>query len=224
MEVDVAKNLKTVLQVLPKQVQLVAISKYHPVEYIEAAYAEGQRVFGESHEQELKQKVATLPKDIKWHFIGHLQTNKVKYIAPYISMIESVDSLKLLKEIDKQATKHDRTIQVLLELHVAEEETKSGLSFDACRALLDEGEWRQLNHVQICGIMMMATNTDNAVKIAQEFDAAWHFFDEIKQQYFADDDAFCQRSWGMSHDYKIAVQHGSTMVRVGTNIFGPRVY
>ena len=224
MEVDVAKKLKTVLQALPKQVQLVAISKYHPVEYIEAAYAEGQRVFGESHEQELKQKVATLPKDIKWHFIGHLQTNKVKYIAPYISMIESVDSLKLLKEIDKQATKHDRTIQVLLELHVAEEETKSGLSFDACRALLDEGEWRQLNHVQICGIMMMATNTDDAVKIAQEFDAAWHFFDEIKQQYFADDDAFCQRSWGMSHDYQIAVQHGSTMVRVGTNIFGPRVY
>ena len=224
MEVDVAKNLKTVLQVLPKQVQLVAISKYHPIEYIEAAYAEGQRVFGESHEQELKQKVAMLPKDIKWHFIGHLQTNKVKYIAPYISMIESVDSLKLLKEIDKQATKYNRTIQVLLELHVAEEETKSGLSFDACRALLDEGKWRQLNHVQICGIMMMATNTDDAVKIAQEFDAAWHFFDEIKQQYFADDDAFCQRSWGMSHDYQIAVQHGSTMVRVGTNIFGPRVY
>ena len=224
MEVDVAKNLKTVLQALPKQVQLVAISKYHPVEYIEAAYAEGQRFFGESHEQELKQKVSTLPKDIKWHFIGHLQTNKVKYIAPYISMIESVDSLKLLKEIDKQATKHDRTIQVLLELHVAEEETKSGLSFDACRALLDEGEWRQLNHVQICGIMMMATNIDDAVKIAQEFDAAWHFFDEIKQQYFADDDAFCHRSWGMSHDYQIAVQHGSTMVRIGTNIFGPRVY
>lgn len=224
MDVDVAKNLKTVLQALPKQVQLVAISKYHPVEYIEAAYAEGQRFFGESHEQELKQKVSTLPKDIKWHFIGHLQTNKVKYIAPYISMIESVDSLRLLKEIDKQATKHDRTIQVLLELHVAEEETKSGLSFDACRALLDEGEWRQLNHVQICGIMMMATNTDNAVKIAQEFDAAWHFFDEIKQQYFADDDAFCHRSWGMSHDYQIAVQHGSTMVRIGTNIFGPRVY
>ena len=224
MEVDVAKNLKTVLQALPKQVQLVAISKYHPVEYIEAAYAEGQRVFGESHEQELKQKVATLPNDIKWHFIGHLQTNKVKYIVPYISMIESVDSLRLLKEIDKQATKHDRTIQVLLELHVAEEETKSGLSFDACRALLDKGEWRQLNHIQICGIMMMATNTDDAVKIAQEFDAAWHFFDEIKQQYFADDDAFCQRSWGMSHDYQIAVQHGSTMVRVGTNIFGPRVY
>ena len=224
MEVDVAKNLKIVLQALPKQVQLVTISKYHPVEYIEAAYAEGQRVFGESHEQELKQKVATLPNDIKWHFIGHLQTNKVKYIAPYISMIESVDSFKLLKEIDKQATKHDRTIQVLLELHVAEEETKSGLSFDACRALLDEGEWRQLNHVQICGIMMMATNTDDAVKIAQEFDAAWHFFDEIKQQYFADDDAFCQRSWGMSHDYQIAVQHGSTMVRIGTNIFGPRIY
>ena len=224
METDVVNNIRNVLRNLPEDIQLVAVSKFHSKESIEKAYSAGQRVFGESHEQELKQKVATLPKDIKWHFIGHLQTNKVKYIAPYISMIESVDSLKLLKEIDKQATKHDRTIQVLLELHVAEEETKSGLSFDACRALLDEGEWHQLNHVQICGIMMMATNTDDAVKIAQEFDAAWHFFDEIKQQYFADDDAFCQRSWGMSHDYQIAVQHGSTMVRVGTNIFGPRVY
>jgi len=224
MATDVAGTLKRVVQSLPPNVKLVAVSKFHPNEELMAAYEQGQRIFGESQEQELSRKAAELPKDIAWHFIGHLQTNKVKYIAPYISMIESVDSLRLLKEIDKQATKHDRTIQVLLELHVAEEETKSGLSFDACRALLDEGEWHQLNHVQICGIMMMATNTDDAVKIAQEFDAAWHFFDEIKQQYFADDDAFCQRSWGMSHDYQIAVQHGSTMVRVGTNIFGPRVY
>lgn len=139
---DVAKNLHEVLDNIPDGVRLVAISKYHPNEYLEAAYAEGQRVFGESHEQELSQKVKTLPGDIQWHFIGHLQTNKVKYIAPYISMIEAVDSLKLLKEINKQAAKHDRVIDVLLELHIAEEETKYGLTPDACRELLEDGEWR----------------------------------------------------------------------------------
>ena len=221
---DVANNLKEVLGNLPAGVRLVAISKFHPNEYIEAAYAEGQRIFGESHEQELAKKVETLPKDIEWHFIGHLQTNKVKYIAPYIAMVEAVDSLKLLKEINKQAAKHDRVIKVLLELHIAEEETKYGLTLDACRELLDAGEWRELNHVQICGLMMMASNTDDTVQIEKEFDTAARFFDEVKEKYFADDDAFCERSWGMSHDYKIAVQHGSTMVRVGTTIFGPRIY
>ena len=221
---DVANNLKEVLGNLPAGVRLVAISKFHPNEYIEAAYAEGQRIFGESHEQELAKKVETLPKDIEWHFIGHLQTNKVKYIAPYIAMVEAVDSLKLLKEINKQAAKHDRVIKVLLELHIAEEETKYGLTLDACRELLDAGEWRELNHVQICGLMMMASNTDDTIQIEKEFDTAARFFDEVKEKYFADDDAFSERSWGMSHDYKIAVQHGSTMVRVGTTIFGPRVY
>lgn len=221
---DVANNLKEVLGNLPAGVRLVAISKFHPNEYIEAAYAEGQRIFGESHEQELAKKVETLPKDIEWHFIGHLQTNKVKYIAPYIAMVEAVDSLKLLKEINKQAAKHDRVIKVLLELHIAEEETKYGLTLDACRELLDAGEWRELNHVQICGLMMMASNTDDTIQIEKEFDTAARFFDEVKAKYFADDDAFCERSWGMSHDYKIAVQHGSTMVRVGTTIFGPRIY
>lgn len=221
---DVANNLKEVLGNLPAGVRLVAISKFHPNEYIEAAYAEGQRIFGESHEQELAKKVETLPKDIEWHFIGHLQTNKVKYIAPYIAMVEAVDSLKLLKEINKQAAKHDRVIKVLLELHIAEEETKYGLTLDACRELLDAGEWRELNHVQICGLMMMASNTDDTIQIEKEFDTAARFFDEVKEKYFADDDAFCERSWGMSHDYKIAVQHGSTMVRVGTTIFGPRIY
>ena len=220
---DVKGNLREVLGNLPAGVNLVAISKFHPNEYIEAAYAEGQRIFGESHEQELARKVESLPKDIEWHFIGHLQTNKVKYIAPYISMIESVDSLKLLKEINKQAAKHDRVVKVLLELHIAEEETKSGFSFDDCRELLEAGEWRTMEHVQICGIMMMASNTDEQ-QIAQEFDAAYAFFKEVKEKYFADDDAFCERSWGMSHDYRIAVKHGSNMVRVGTTIFGPRIY
>ena len=221
---DVKENLREVLGNLPAGVNLVAMSKFHPNEYIEAAYAEGQRIFGESHEQELARKVESLPKDIEWHFIGHLQTNKVKYIAPYISMIESVDSLKLLKEINKQAAKHDRVVKVLLELHIAEEETKSGFSFDDCRELLEAGEWRTMEHVQICGIMMMASNTDDEQQIAQEFDAAYAFFKEVKEKYFADDDAFCERSWGMSHDYRIAVKHGSNMVRVGTTIFGPRIY
>ena len=221
---DVKGNLREVLDNLPVGVNLVAISKFHPNEYIEAAYADGQRIFGESHEQELARKVESLPKDIEWHFIGHLQTNKVKYIAPYISMIESVDSLKLLKEINKQAAKHDRVVKVLLELHIAEEETKSGFSFDDCRELLEAGEWRTMEHVQICGIMMMASNTDDEQQIAQEFDAAYAFFKEVKEKYFADDDAFCERSWGMSHDYRIAVKHGSNMVRVGTTIFGPRIY
>ena len=221
---DVANNLTEVLGNLPAGVRLVAISKFHPNEYIEAAYAEGQRVFGESHEQELAKKVETLPKDIEWHFIGHLQTNKVKYIAPYISMIEAVDSLKLLKEINKQAAKHNRVVKVLLELHIAEEETKYGLTLDACRELLEAGEWREMANVQICGLMMMASNTDDTAQIEKEFDTAAKFFDEVKAKYFVDEPAFCERSWGMSHDYKIAVRHGSTMVRVGTTIFGPRVY
>ena len=224
MNVDVAKNLHEVLGNLPEDVRLVAISKYHPNEYIEAAYAEGQRVFGESHEQELSKKMATLPKDIKWHFIGHLHTNKVKYIAPYITMIEAVDSLKLLKEINKQAAKHNRVINVLLELHIAQEATKYGFTLDACRELLEDGEWREMNNVRICGLMMMASFTDNEEQIRKEFMTAADFFDEIKNRYFAADDSFCERSWGMSDDYKIAVQCRSTMVRVGTTIFGERVY
>lgn len=221
---DVKGNLREVLSSLPVGVKLVAISKYHPNEYIEAAYAEGQRIFGESHEQELRQKHTTLPNDIEWHFIGHLQTNKVKYIAPYVSMVEAVDSIKLLREIEKQAAKCDRVINVLLELHIAEEATKYGLSLDACRELLAGGEWRQMGHIRICGLMMMASNVDDEKQIAAEFDIADHFFNEVKTQYFADDDSFCERSWGMSDDYPIALAHGSTMVRIGTRIFGPRVY
>ena len=224
MNYPVKEKLHEVLTSLPEGVRLVAISKYHPEDYIMAAYEEGQRVFGESHEQELARKVTALPQDIEWHFIGHLQTNKVKYIAPYISMIEAVDSLKLLREIEKQAAKADRVVKVLLELHIAEEATKYGLTLDACRQLLSEGEWRQMQHVQICGLMMMASFTDDHQQIEQEFQTASDFFDEVKQQYFADDAAFCERSWGMSADYHIAVRHASTMVRIGTTIFGPRIY
>lgn len=221
---DVAKNLHEVLRDLPDGVKLVAISKFHPNEYIEVAYNEGQRIFGESQEQELSRKVDMLPKDIEWHFIGHLQTNKVKYIAPYISMIEAVDSLKLLKEINKQAAKHNRVINLLLELHIAEEESKYGFSPDACRQLLEEGEWKNLRNVHIVGLMMMASNVDDQEQIRREMTIAADLFDELKAKYFADDADFKERSWGMSHDYKIAVECRSTMVRVGTTIFGPRIY
>ena len=221
---DVANNLHKVLGTLPDGVKLVAISKFHPNEYIEAAYQEGQRLFGESQVQELSHKVDTLPNDIEWHFIGHLQTNKVKYIAPYISMIEAVDSLKLLKEIDKQAAKHNRIINVLLELHIAEEESKYGFSPDACRELLTNGEWKELKNVHISGLMMMASNVDDREQIKREMTLAADLFDDLKEKYFADDSAFKERSWGMSHDYDIAVECRSTMVRVGTTIFGPRVY
>lgn len=221
---DVKSHLHEVLSQLPQGVRLVAISKYHPNEYIEAAYAEGQRIFGESHEQELRQKHTSLPQDIEWHFIGHLQTNKVKYIAPYVTMIEAVDSLKLLREINKQAERCNRVIKVLLELHIAEEATKYGLTLDACRELLEAGEWRQMQHIQICGLMMMASFVDDQEQIRHEMLTARDFYDEVKARYFADDAAFCERSWGMSDDYRIAIETGSTMVRIGTAIFGPRVY
>lgn len=221
---DVAKNLHEVLDTLPDGVKLVAISKFHPKEYIEAAYREGQRIFGESHEQELAGKVQSLPKDIEWHFIGHLQTNKVKYIAPYISMIEAVDTVKLLKEINKQAAKYNRVINVLLELHIAEEESKYGFTPDACREFLKSGEWRELKNVHISGLMMMASNVEDREQIRKEMTFASNLFDELKASYFFDEPEFKERSWGMSHDYPIAVECHSTMVRVGTAIFGPRVY
>lgn len=224
MDYNVSQQLRRVVDTLPQGVRLVAVSKYHPADYIMAAYAEGQRIFGESHEQELRLKHAQLPADIEWHFVGHLQTNKVKYIAPYISMIEAVDSLRLLREIDRQAAKCGRTIDVLLELHIAEETTKYGLTPADLHLLLSGGEWRQLAHVRICGLMMMASNVDDEVQIAREFDQAAALFAEVKERYFSDAPWFCERSWGMSDDYPIAVAHGSTMVRIGTTIFGPRIY
>ncbi len=222
MCVDVGRNLHEIRQNIPDGVKLVAVSKFHPAEVIREAYDAGQRIFGESREQELATKVGALPDDVRWHFIGHLQTNKVKYIAPYISMIETVDSIRLLREINRQAERCGRVINVLLELHVAQEDTKYGLTLDACRALLADGEWRTLNNVCICGLMTMASNVDDKDQIRSEFMTAAAFFDEVRQTYFSDDDSFCECSWGMSHDY--TVQCRSTMVRVGTAIFGEREY
>lgn len=216
---SIKSNLQKVRSNLLSNVELVAVSKYHTIDDVREAYEAGQRVFGESREQELRLKYDALPKDIEWHFIGHMQTNKVKYIAPYISMIETVDSIKLMKEIEKQAAKHSRTIDVLLELHLAQEESKSGMLPDDCLALLDEGEWRSLSHVRICGIMMMASNTDDEAQIRSEFLKAKELFDLIQQRYFADSEAFRIRSYGMSGDYLIAQQCGSNHVRVGSSIF-----
>lgn len=221
---NIASNLKKVLATLPDGVRLVAVSKFHPVEELMEAYDAGQRIFGESHVQELQRKVTEMPTDVAWHFIGHLQTNKVKYLAPYISMIHAVDSMKLLQEIDRQAAKNDRIIDVLLELHIAEEATKYGFSPDECRELLSEGAWRDLKNVRICGLMMMATYTDDTAQIRREMETAQRLFDEFKSEFFPDEMAFSERSWGMSHDYAIAVETGATLVRIGTTIFGERNY
>ncbi len=221
---DIQANLKEVLDQLPEGVRLVAVSKFHPNEAIEEAYKVGQRIFGESREQELSTKHETLPKDIEWHFIGHLQTNKVKYIAPYIAMIHAVDSYKLLAEIDKQAAKYNRVIPCLLEIHIAQEESKYGFTFDTCRQMLEEGGWKQLKHVCIAGVMGMGTNTDDEKEVEKEFRSLADFFQSLKQDYFSQTDSFKEISMGMSHDYQIAIKCGTTLVRVGSKIFGERIY
>lgn len=221
---DIQANLKEVLDQLPEGVRLVAVSKFHPNEAIEEAYKVGQRIFGESREQELSTKYETLPKDIEWHFIGHLQTNKVKYIAPYIAMIHAVDSYKLLAKIDKQAAKYNRVIPCLLEIHIAQEESKYGFTFDTCRQMLEEGGWKQLKHVCIAGVMGMGTNTDDEKEVEKEFRSLTDFFRSLKQDYFSQTDSFKEISMGMSHDYQIAIKCGTTLVRVGSKIFGERIY
>ena len=206
-------------------ITLVGASKMNDAAACQAAIAAGIAALGENRVQEMVQKLEQHAYDgAPLHFIGHLQTNKVKYIAPYISMVEAVDTPKLLREINKQAAKHDRVIDVLLELHIAEEETKYGLTLEACRELLEAGEWREMKNVHISGLMMMASNVEDEDQIRREMLTAADFFDEVKARYFADDPRFCVRSWGMSHDYQIAVTCRSNQVRVGTAIFGPRVY
>ena len=220
----IAENLQAVRSTLPEGVQLVAVSKFHPVEALREAYDAGQRVFGESHVQEVVAKHDVLPQDIEWHFIGHLQTNKVKQLAPFVSLIHAVDTFKLLKEIDRQAGRAGRTIRCLLQVHVAQEETKFGFTPDELREFLNEGDWRQLAHVQICGLMCMATNTDDEAQIDREFALVESLFRELKTRHFAQDDTFCELSMGMSDDYPIALRHGATLVRVGSRIFGQRIY
>jgi pyridoxal phosphate enzyme (YggS family) len=217
------KRLDAIRDSLPQGTRLVAVSKFHPASMIQEAYEAGQRIFGESHVQELQEKHPQLPQDIEWHFIGHLQTNKVKYIAPYISMIHSADSPRLLAEIDRQALRCNRRIPCLLQLHVAQEETKFGFTPSECLDFMAQGEWRDLKGVQLSGVMCMASNVDDEDQIASEFERARQVFLKLKTLYFAQDDTFCECSWGMSDDYPIAVRHGSTMVRVGSLIFGQRV-
>ncbi len=219
---DIAQHIQELQASLPQGVTLVAVSKFHPVEALQEAYQAGQRVFGESRAQELVAKQHVLPKDIEWHFIGPLQSNKVKEIAPFISLIHSVDSLKLLKEIDKQAAKNERIIRVLLEIHVAAEETKHGFTPDECRDLVHH--LPDLPHVQICGIMGMATLTDDETQIRKEFHTLHALFTELKESVFSQSEAFSILSMGMTHDYKLAIEEGSNMIRVGTYIFGEREY
>ncbi len=219
---DIAQHIQELQASLPQGVTLVAVSKFHPVEALQEAYEAGQRVFGESRAQELVAKQHVLPKDIEWHFIGPLQSNKVKEIAPFVSLIHSVDSPKLLHEIEKQAAKHERIIRVLLEIHVAAEETKHGFTPDECRELVSH--LPELPHVQICGIMGMATLTDDESQIRREFHTLHALFTELKETVFSQSDAFSILSMGMSHDYKLAIEEGSNMIRVGTYIFGEREY
>ncbi|HVW14487.1 MAG TPA: YggS family pyridoxal phosphate-dependent enzyme [Mucilaginibacter sp.] len=204
-------------------VTLVVVSKTKPEDDIMEAYHAGQRVFGENMVQELVDKYEHLPKDIQWHLIGHLQSNKVKYIASFISMIQSVDSLKLLKEIDKHAQKYNRVIDCLLQVHIADEETKFGLGFDEVVELLRSNEYSELKHLRVRGLMGIATNTENPKQVKEEFYELKTFFDGIKLSYFRNDNKFDTLSMGMSSDYKIAIEQGSNMIRLGSTIFGQRV-
>ncbi|HIP32998.1 MAG TPA: YggS family pyridoxal phosphate-dependent enzyme [Crocinitomicaceae bacterium] len=218
----IKENLKAVRVNIPTDVTLVAVSKTKPIEDILEAYAEGQRIFGENKVQELVDKYEVLPKDIEWHLIGHLQTNKVKYIAPFVSLIHAVDSLKLLKEINKQAKKNGRTIDCLLQFHIAQESSKFGLSFEYAREILESNEFVELQNISIAGVMGMATFTNNEEKIREEFQALENYFNVLKSHYFKFNNHFQHISMGMSGDYQIAIDEGSTMVRVGSSIFGSR--
>ena len=207
---------------LPAGVRLVAVSKFKPAEDISALYQLGQRVFGENHAQEMRAKHEQLPKDIEWHFIGHLQTNKIKYIAPYVSMIHSIDSFDLLKEVNKHAVKNERTIPCLLQFHIADEETKFGFTLEECEEMLLNESFQELKNVKIHGVMGMATFTDDQEQVRREFHHLHQIFDELKTRYFSQNPDFKELSMGMTEDYPIAIEEGSTLIRIGSAIFGPR--
>ncbi len=218
---ETANRLATVRASLPQGVTLVAVSKTHPATAIEEAYAAGQRIFGESRPQELKEKYNALPKDIEWHMIGHLQTNKIKYIAPYVAMIQSVDSERLTEAIQKEAAKCERTIDILLEIHVAREESKTGWDFGELKAYIDSGVFDRLPNIRVRGVMGIATNTDEEEVVRRDFDTLKQYFDMLQPRFGV---AFDTLSMGMSDDYPLAIDCGSTMVRVGSYIFGARDY
>ena len=221
---SISDNIKKITATLPKNVTLVAVSKTKPNEDIMEAYEAGQRVFGENKVQDLTKKWEELPKDIQWHFIGHLQTNKIKYIAGFISLLHGVDSLKLLKAVNKEAKKNNRTINCLLQFHIATEETKFGLSLNEANDLLNSEEFALLENIEICGVMGMASYTDNEQQVTNEFKSLKDIFTVLKEKYFSTNNNFSEISMGMSGDYPIAIEQGSTMVRVGSSIFGTRNY
>lgn len=221
MNIDKYKEIRSSL---PQNVQLIAVSKTKPESDIQALYALGQRHFGENKAQELKKKHEDLPKDICWHFIGHLQTNKIKYIIPYVHLIHSIDSYKLLEEVNRQAEKHQRKVACLLQFHIATEETKFGFSWGECEEMLQQYDLHSLKNVEVVGVMGMASLTDNVAQIHQEFATLHDYFIRLKTRYFQTQDSFKELSMGMTDDYPIAVEEGSTMVRVGSAIFGARNY
>jgi pyridoxal phosphate enzyme (YggS family) len=221
---DIKKNLERIKSELPDNVKLVAVSKTKPESDIQEAYETGQRIFGENKAQEMQGKAESLPDDIEWHMIGHLQRNKVKYIAPFVSLLHSVDSWRLLKEVNKRAKNEERVIDCLLQIHIAKEESKFGLDEDEVSEILYSEEFEKLENIRIVGLMGMATLTENEDQIRREFKSLQDLFDKIKNDKFSMEDSFKELSMGMSSDFKIAIEEGSTMIRIGSDIFGARNY
>ncbi|MDR3704426.1 MAG: YggS family pyridoxal phosphate-dependent enzyme [Paludibacteraceae bacterium] len=221
---SIASNIQYIKAQLPGNVRLVCVSKFHPVEALQEAYNAGQRVFGESKVQEMDEKHEALPKDIEWHFIGHLQSNKIKYIVPYVTLIHGVDSKKLLIEINKQAEKIGRKVNCLLQVYIAQEETKFGFLSEEVLSMFESNTLEELPYVSVCGLMGMASNTDDSGQIKKEFRTLKNLFDKIKANYPSVPGSFKELSMGMSADYAFAVDEGSSLVRIGSAIFGSRLY
>lgn len=220
----IQENLNIVRATVPSNVTLIAVSKTKPVSDLQEAYDAGQRIFGENKALEMRDKYQELPKDIQWHFIGHLQTNKIKYIAPFVTLIHAIDSLSLLEAVNKEAVKNNRVIDCLLQFHIAQEETKFGLDMEEAKSLLESESFKNLENINICGVMGMATFTDDVVQVRNEFKNLRNIFEALKENYFKANDSFKEISMGMSDDYPIAIEEGATMVRVGSKIFGARNY
>ena len=218
----IKENLEKIRATVPEGVTLVAVSKTKPVSDVQEAYDAGQRIFGENHALEMRDKHEALPADIQWHFIGHLQTNKIKYIIPFVTLIHSIDTANLLEAVNKEAQKHHRVVDCLLQFHIAQEETKFGLDLEEARELLESDAFRQMEHVRLCGVMGMATFTDDMEEVRKEFRHLKSIFNTLKNDYFAGQEQFKEISMGMSDDYPIAIEEGATMVRVGSKIFGIR--
>jgi pyridoxal phosphate enzyme (YggS family) len=224
MDMSISENLTYLRKQIPEHVKMVAVSKTKPVEALMIAYNAGQRIFGENKAQEMTAKQPLMPVDVQWHFIGHLQTNKVKFIAPFVSMVESVDSLKLLVEINRLAANCNRLIDCLLQFHISDEKTKFGLDLDECHQLLNSESFQKMANIRICGVMGMASFTENTETVRGEFQKLKSIFDQLKNTWFKGVPHFCEISMGMSGDYQIAIAEGSTIVRIGSSIFGERNY